>query len=65
MCKLIMDEISKAQIRRMFVLSAKENSQSMAQELSHPTRSKMPKIAKQNTTADISDLIAAYFKGSY
>jgi hypothetical protein len=38
------DEISKAK-RRQVVLSAKENSERMALEFSHPTRSQMPEIA--------------------
>ena len=42
-----MIKFSKAQIRQI-ILRAKENGQSMAQELSHLMRIKMPEIARPN-----------------
>src|SRR6185503_4546247 len=42
------NEFGKAQIGKV-LLSTKEDSQSMAQEFSHPTRSEMPEIPSPNS----------------
>ena len=54
-----MNKFSKAQIRQI-ILRAKEDGQSMAQELSHLMRIEMPEIARPNllNIATISALLS-------